>query len=294
MLTKPSSDEWSYLDAFDRNFDLISRENQERLRTAHVAIAGLGGVGGIYATTFARLGIGHFSIADPDAFEIANTNRQQGASFSTYGAGKAATMERMIKDINPTAEVRVFNALTSENADDFLNGVSVAVDGIDFFTITARRLLYRECRLRSIPVLTAGPVGFGSSMINFNPKGMSFDDYFAIEDTMSEQEQIFQFAIGLAPLLLQYPYFAPKSIDFIGRRAPSSVLGTLACANMVGCEAYKILIGLPYESAPVSWQFDPYVRKFRRCNLIGGNRNPVQRIKKWYFSRLLKLNARPR
>ena len=196
-------------------------------------------------------------------------------------------MEQMIKEINPMAEVRVFGAFAPENAADFLNGVTVVLDGIDFFTIEPRRLLYRECRARNIPVLSAGPVGFGSAMVNVSPIGMSFDTYYDIQDSMSEQEQIIQFALGISPLLLQYPYFAPKSIDFIGHRAPSSVLGTLACANMVGCEAYKIIIGLPYEHAPVSWQFDPYVRKLRRCNLWGGNKNPIQRFKKWYFLRLL-------
>ena len=284
-----SSPAWSYRDAFDRNIGLISEENQEKIRRAHVAIAGMGGVGGVYATTLARLGIGHFTIADPDSFEIANTNRQQGASVSTYGAGKAATMERMIKDINPTAEVRTFDALTPETAADFFEGVTIAIDSIDFFTIGARRLLYQECRTRHIPVLGAAPVGFGSSMINYSPQGMSFDEYNAIDDDMTNEEQIFQFALGLSPLLLQYPYFAPKSIDFEHHRAPSSVLGTLACANMVGCEAYKIIIGLPYESAPVSRQFDPFVRKMRRCNLWGGNRNPIQLLKKWYLQKMFSL-----
>ena len=285
----PSSIDWSYREAFDRNRGLISEDNQEKLLAARVAIAGLGGVGGIYATTFARLGVGHFTIADPDTFELSNTNRQHGASTTTMGARKNETLEHMIKSINPMAEVRVFEALTPENADDFLADVSVAIDGIDFFTITPRRLLYRECKARGIPVLGAGPIGFGTSMINFSPQGMSFDKYFDIKDTMSEQEQIFQFALGLSPLLLQRSYFAPKRIDFVGHHAPSSVLGTLACANMVGCEAYKVIIGLPYESAPTSWQFDPYVRKFRRCNLWSGNRNPIQKFKKWYFSHVLNL-----
>ncbi|MBI5405976.1 ThiF family adenylyltransferase [Candidatus Kaiserbacteria bacterium] len=280
---------WSYREAFDRNIGLISEENQEKLHATHVAIAGMGGVGGIYATTLARLGIGRFTIADPDRFELSNTNRQQGASAPTFGASKRATMERLIREINPSAEIRSFEALASENAGDFLAGVKIAIDGIDFFSIAPRRLLYRESRARGIPVLGAAPIGFGSSMINFDPAGVSFDDYFDIRDDLTEQEQIFQFALGLAPLLLQRPYFAPKGIDFVGHRAPSSVLGTLACANMVGCEVYKIVIGLPYERAPVSRQFDPYVRKLRRCTLRGGNRHPIQRIKKWYFKRVFGL-----
>jgi len=76
----------------------------------------------------------------------------------------------VVRVIHARAEVRVFEALTPENTDDFLADVSVAIDGIDFFTITPRRLLYRECKARGIPVLGAGPIGFGTSMINFSPQ----------------------------------------------------------------------------------------------------------------------------
>src|SRR5271165_2808853 len=66
---------WSYDEAFVRNRGLISSEEQRRLRDCRVAIAGMGGVGGVHLATLARLGVGHFTIADPDEFEIANFNR---------------------------------------------------------------------------------------------------------------------------------------------------------------------------------------------------------------------------
>lgn len=281
--------DWSYTDAFDRNIGLIPEEHQAKLRAARVAIAGLGGVGGIYATTFARLGIGKFSIADPDSFEIANTNRQQGAFVSTYGKSKAETLSRLITDINPEADVRITYEITPENVDTFLEGATLVLDSIDFFAIAPRRLVYREARKRGIPVLGAAPVGFGSSMLNFSPTGMSFDEYFAIHDKQTEREQVVQFALGISPLLLQRSYFTPTHIDFATHRAPSSVLGTLACATMLGSEAYRVIVGDTYTSAPVSWQFDPFVRKFRRCTLWGGNRNPIQLIKRWYLKHILKL-----
>lgn len=279
--------DWTYASAFDRNIGLIPGENQKKLQEAHVAIAGLGGVGGIYATTLARLGVGNFSIADFDSFEHVNMNRQQGAYLSTVGKRKNETMERMIKDINPEASVRVFDTLSTEVMGDFLLEATIAFDGLDFFVIAPRRLLYREARACGIPVFNAAPIGFGSAMLNFSPTGMSFDEYFAITDDMSEKEQVLQFAIGMGPRMLQRAYFAPEAIDFTHKRAPSSVLGTLAAANMAVCEAYKVIMGLPYASAPVSWHFDPYVRKFKRCNLWWGNRNPIQRLKKWYLKRTL-------
>lgn len=56
--------------AFSRNIGLVQPEEQQRLRRTVVAISGLGSVGGIHATTPARMGIGHFYLADFDRFEL--------------------------------------------------------------------------------------------------------------------------------------------------------------------------------------------------------------------------------
>jgi tRNA A37 threonylcarbamoyladenosine dehydratase len=67
---------WDYHEAFSRNIGLFTVEEQEKLRRSRVAIAGMGGVGGVHLVTLARTGIGNFTIADPDRFELANMNRQ--------------------------------------------------------------------------------------------------------------------------------------------------------------------------------------------------------------------------
>src|SRR5436853_132971 len=84
---------WSYADAFSRHQGLFAAGEQDRLRRSRVAIGGLGGVGGVHLATLARLGIGAFHIADPDRFELANFNRQHGASTESLGRRKATVME---------------------------------------------------------------------------------------------------------------------------------------------------------------------------------------------------------
>nr|AAM97302.2 ThiF/MoeB/HesA family E1-like protein [uncultured bacterium CSLC2] len=284
----PLSD-WSYREAFVRNRGLIPDGHQDILREAHIAIAGLGGVGGVYATTLARLGIGNFSIADSDVFELVNMNRQAGATTKTLGQEKAKIIENMILDINPSARVTRFPAITSDNVGAFLEGVDVLIDGIDFFSIEARRLLFKEARARRIPTITCAPIGFGASLLTFAPETMSFDTYFRIDDSMSRHEQLLSFALGLSPLLIHRSYFKPKSFDLHGEVAPSSVIATMACANLVTTQVYKILNSLEYDTAPLSAQFDPYVQQFQRFTLWGGNRNPLQLLKKWYFKRILNL-----
>ena len=75
--------EFDYAAAFSRNLGLVDPEEQETLKKSRVAIAGLGGVGGVHLTTLARMGIGRIRIADFDHFEIHNINRQAGATVST-------------------------------------------------------------------------------------------------------------------------------------------------------------------------------------------------------------------
>lgn len=84
-------------------------------------IAGLGGVGGSYLLTMARLGIGRFAIADFDTFDLPNFNCQAGAFVSTLGKAKADVMAGMVRDINPTIDVNVFSdGVTTNNLARFL------------------------------------------------------------------------------------------------------------------------------------------------------------------------------
>ena len=75
MTTAPC---FSYDEAFSRNLGWVSQAEQQRLRGSRVCIAGLGGVGGVYLLTLARLGVGAFSIADFDTYALAQARRDVG------------------------------------------------------------------------------------------------------------------------------------------------------------------------------------------------------------------------
>ena len=100
---------FNYDEAFSRNIGLFTLEEQDKLRRSHVAIAGMGGVGGVHLITLARTGIGNFTIADPDRFELANMNRQYGARVDTIGRSKVEVMAEGVRRINPEAIVRALN-----------------------------------------------------------------------------------------------------------------------------------------------------------------------------------------
>lgn len=279
-----------YYEAFKRNLGLISKEDQEKLRNSRIAIAGLGGGGGTYVVTMARLGVGKMNISDLDTFELANMNRQAGANMSTLGHAKAEVIEKMAKDINPDIEIKNFpQGINPENIDEFLNGVDVVLDGIDFFNIDTRMMLFQEARKKGITVVTCAPIGFGGTLLVFTPNGMSMEDYFDIQVTQTREEKLLQFGLGLSPSLIHRKYYAPEKIDFKNKSAPSAILSISLCANLAGNAAYKVITGRKIKAAPWSMQFDPYVEKLRKVYLWKGNKNPIQLLKKWYVKRKVNM-----
>jgi molybdopterin/thiamine biosynthesis adenylyltransferase len=281
---------WSYEEAFARNFGLINPEEQQRLRRSRVAIVGMGGVGGVHAVTFARLGVGAFTIADPDIFGIANTNRQYGATVKSMGRSKVEVMADVLRDINPEVDVRVIREpLGDDNVQKFFQDANLFVDGIDFFELDTRRLLFRVAAEQGLYSITAAPMGFSTAWLVFAPQGMRFDRYFDFSDSMTMADKIAAFLVGLAPKGTHRAYMSMEAVNLAARTGPSSGLACQLAASVTACEAVKILLGRgPLRAAPCYQQFDAYLGRFVQGRFIGGNRNPVQRLKRWIARRWLR------
>ncbi|CAM4241823.1 putative adenylyltransferase/sulfurtransferase MoeZ [Mycobacterium basiliense] len=278
--------QWSYEEAFSRNLGLINPSEQQRLRGSRVAIAGLGGVGGIDLVALARLGIGKFTIADPDVFEPCNTNRQYGATRSAEGRFKAEVMRDVVLDINPEAEIRMFcEPIGPDNAAGFLAGADVFVDAIDAFEIDLRRLLYGKAQQNGIYALGAGPFGFSTGWFVFDPKGMTFDRYYDLTDQMTAAEKFAAFVAGAAPASTHRPYMDMSYVNVEKQTAPSAGFACHLASGAVAAEVLKILLGRGrIYPAPYAHQFDAYRGIYVRKHLWGGNRHPLQR---WKRRRLL-------
>src|SRR5690554_4953418 len=105
-----------YRTAISRNIGWITEEEQSNLKHKRVAIAGMGGVGGSHLLTLTRLGVGNFHIADFDVFELANFNRQVGATVSHLGRSKVDVLAEMALDINPELDLKRFpEGVTEDN-----------------------------------------------------------------------------------------------------------------------------------------------------------------------------------
>lgn len=282
---------FNYSHAFSRNHGLISSSEQLQLQQATVAIAGLGGVGGDYALTLARMGVGRFKIADFDSFELVNFNRQAGATCSSLGRPKVAVMREALLDINPEAQVQVYDhGISAANLDDFLLDVSVVIDAVEFFEIAVHRLLMNRCHQRQIPAIFGVPLGFGVAMVTVTAQGMRFDDYFAIDDKAPLAEQALQFALGCAPAGFHLRYLDAGAVDLAHRQAPSVACACKLAAGMVVTQAVLAILhpselkALPHYSC-----FDARLNRLKHGYLWWGNRHPVQRLKAWWVKRLLGL-----
>lgn len=288
-----------YNRAFARNLGWLSGFEQQLLRRKRVAVAGLGGVGGSHALTLARLGVGQLTLADFDRFDIANLNRQAGAFASTLGRPKVAVIEHMLRDINPEIACQSFpDGIDAGNLDAFLDGADLFVDGLDFFALDIRAQVFARARELGIPAVTAAPLGMGVSWLVFLPDaGMSFERYFRLEGETPDRRAL-KFALGLAPAGFHRRYLVDASrLDLATRRAPSTAMACQLCSGVVGVEALKLLVGRgPVTPAPVWQHVDPWLGKSRRGRLVGGNANPLQRLKIALASRVtgrLARNATP-
>jgi molybdopterin/thiamine biosynthesis adenylyltransferase len=274
------STHFDYNTAFSRNIGWVTEAEQRQLAGKRVAIAGMGGVGGFHLLTLARLGVQHFHIADLDTFELANFNRQAGASMNTLGKHKAEVLAAMAKEINSEATVTVYpKGVTRENVSDFFTGVDLYVDGLDFFAFEAREMVFAHCHERGIPATTVAPLGMSAALLNFLPGNMSFEDYFQLGGR-PELDKAVRFLVGLAPALLHRHYLADKTrVDLKARKGPSTVMACQFCAGMAASEALKILLGRgKVWAAPHGIQFDGYRNKSAHTWRPGGNSNPINRL----------------
>lgn len=271
---------FDYNEAFSRNLGWFTAAEQATLRTKRVAIAGMGGVGGVHLLTLARLGIGAFHIADFDVFDIVNFNRQVGATISTLGRPKVDVLAAMVRDINPEIQIEVFpDGVDETNLQRFFKGVDLYVDGLDFFAFTARKMTFAACAQLGIPACTAAPLGLGAAVLNFMPHSMTFEQYFLWGD-LPDEEKALRFLLGLAPAGLHRRYLVdPSSVSLSERRGPSTIIGCQLCAGMAAAEAVKILLGRGRVlAAPDGFHFDAYRNKLVRTRRRGGNNHPLQRL----------------
>ncbi len=272
----------TYDESFCRNIGVITQAEQDIIKTTTVAIAGLGGIGGVVVSILARMGFNHFKIADIDTFDIKNINRQAASSHSVIGQKKVDVLKALIKDINPSATVDCYyDGVQEYNVADYLDGVDIAVDSIDYFCISARDILQNACERYHIPVAFSAPLGLTGTFLMFSPDSMSYNDYFYFQDSDDVFDRVIQFTIGVAPaaLHLKYMKFDPQRLVDI-QTGPSLCPGVHLGGAIIAVEILKYITKKePACLAPNYMQIDLLKGKFVKRKLLWGNKGPFQQLK---------------
>lgn len=140
---------------------LYGREAADIIRSLHVCVVGIGGVGSWAAEALARTGVGTITLIDHDEICTTNVNRQLHALTGTLGKKKTEVMAERLQQINPHGTCRVVDDfLTRDNYRDLLapeRGYDYVIDAID--SILFKALLIYTCRRNKIPVITTGGAG---------------------------------------------------------------------------------------------------------------------------------------
>jgi len=146
-------------DKFIRTQWLLGEPAMQRLTNAHVAVFGVGGVGGYVVEALARSGIGALDLCDKDDVDITNLNRQIIALQSTVGRPKVEVAAERIRDINPDCRVTVHQVFyLPETADQFdFAKYDYVVDAVD--TVTAKLSLIERAKEAGVPVISSMGAG---------------------------------------------------------------------------------------------------------------------------------------
>ena len=144
---------------YSRTELLIGADGVKTLKQAHVAVFGVGGVGGYVTEALARAGVGTLTLFDHDTVSVSNLNRQIIAGYDTIGRYKTEVMKERIANIDDSIQVyeqRVFY-LPEVKEQYPLNGYDYVVDAID--TITAKIDLILEAQKCGVPIISSMGTG---------------------------------------------------------------------------------------------------------------------------------------
>lgn len=161
------------MEQFIRTEALVGAEGLKKLTEAHVAVIGLGGVGGAALEGLVRAGVGRITAIDGDTLSITNCNRQLLALSTTVGLPKTEAAEERMKEINPHLYYQGHTAWIKEETIQNLlpEDLDFVVDCID--DAPAKLLLASWCKEQGIPLIMC--MGTGNRLSSEGLKTANFD-----------------------------------------------------------------------------------------------------------------------
>lgn len=211
---------------------LLGENSLERLAGSHVAVFGVGGVGGFCAEALVRAGVGAITLVDDDTVSVSNLNRQLVALQSTIGQPKTEVMTQRIHEINPMCQVRLFTKrYTAENREEFFTEhLDYIADCID--SVACKTSLIETALGRSIPILSAMGTGNKLDPTKFVITDLSKTSGCPLARVMRrelKQKGIVHHTVLYSTEPAHKPLFQPDE----GKVVPGSVSWVPSCAGLM-------------------------------------------------------------
>ena len=240
------------LNQFSRTELLIGAQAVQKLQKAHVAVFGVGGVGGYVVEALARSGVGRFTLVDNDTVALTNLNRQIIATHDTIGQPKVEVMAARVRSVNPQAVVYSRQCFfLPENQEQFdFSKYDYVVDAVD--TVAAKIAIVMAAKATNVPVISS--MGAGNKM---NPSMFRVADIY--QTSVDPLARVMRQAMkkrGVKRLKVVYSTEQPlQPVDKNGvcaeeaptrRSLPGSTAFTPSAAGLIiASEVVKDLIGWP-------------------------------------------------
>jgi len=156
-------------DRYKRQILLFGEEGQERLKKAHIFIAGAGGLGSPVAYYLAVAGVGTITIVDMDVVDRTNLNRQILHTDRDIGKKKTVSAEEKLTAVNPDIRINAIDTrIGDDNAARLVGNAGGIVDAMDNYP--TRYLLNRVALEKNIPLFHGAIRGFYGQATTIIPK----------------------------------------------------------------------------------------------------------------------------
>ncbi len=147
------------METFDRVKLLIGEEGYNKLKSSHVCIFGVGGVGGFIAEALVRSGVGEITIFDNDQVSLSNLNRQIISTKEVVGKSKIDVARERFLSINPNLKIHTNNVFyLPENANEYsFSNFDIVIDAVD--TVTAKIEIIKRAKDLGVEVISCMGTG---------------------------------------------------------------------------------------------------------------------------------------
>lgn len=219
------------MDFLNRLQPFLQKEGLDILAHSHIALSGLGGVGGVAFQALVRSGIRQFRLAENGIFDLPDMNRQPGASKSTMDRPKLDVYVEWAKSINPDIELELYpEGITVDNIEEFLQGTDAYIGVID--AEKGHDVKEKSGKLSArmgIPLFTAGAIGFGALLVNHHPGGMTPAAFWGMAESRGPND-----STSFLPMMIA-KNFHPEIRARIKQGIGQGILPTTAVgANLAG------------------------------------------------------------